>query len=163
MVPLFVLLGAFLISLIVTKIFSKKYDCLLSGRIAMAVMLVFTAIGHFAFTKGMTMMLPHFIPFKTVVIYLTAIFEIIAATGLLIQSVRVWTGWTLILLFVLLLPANVNAAIHHIDYQKGTFDGNGLIYLWIRIPLQLLFIGWTYLSAIKFYPHLQEARTANRI
>jgi uncharacterized membrane protein len=160
MVPLFVLLGAFSISLIATKIFTNTFDYPLSGRIAMAVMLVFTAIGHFAFTKGMTMMLPHFIPFKTTVIYLTGIFEIIAAIGLLIQSVRVWTGWALILLFFLLLPANVNAAIHHIDYQNGTFDGNGLIYLWFRIPLQILFIVWTYMSAIKFYPNL--ARSTNR-
>jgi uncharacterized membrane protein len=90
----------------------------------------------------------------------TGIFEIIAAIGLLIQSVRVWTGWALILLFFLLLPANVNAAIHHIDYQNGTFNGNGLIYLWFRIPLQILFIVWTYMSAIKFYPNL--ARSTNR-
>jgi len=157
MAPLFVLLGSFLISLIATKMFTKTFDYPLAGRIAMAVMLVFTAIGHFAFTKGMTMMLPHFIPFKTIVIYLTGIFEIIAAIGLLIQSVRVLAGWILILLFFSLLPANVNAAIHHIDYQKGSFDGNGLIYLWFRIPLQILFIVWTYLSAIKFYPHLEEA------
>lgn len=160
MATLFVLLAAFSISLILTKIFTKTYDYPLSGRIAMAGMLVFTAIAHFTFTKGMTMMLPHFIPFKTLVIYLTGIFEIIAAVGLLVQTVRVWAGWTLILLFVLLLPANVNAAIHHIDYQNGKLDGNGPIYLWFRIPLQILFIVWTYLSVIKLHPHL--TRSTNR-
>lgn len=150
MKPLFVLLGAFIISLLVTKLFTKTFEYPLSGRIAMAVMLVFTAIGHFAFTKGMTMMLPDFIPFKTEVIYLTGVIEIIAAVGLLIPSFRVWTGWALILFFILLLPGNIKAAIHHIDYQKGTFDGNGPSYLWFRIPLQILFIVWTYLSAIRF-------------
>jgi uncharacterized membrane protein len=55
----------------------------------------------------------------------------------------------LIVFFVLLLPANINAAIKHIDYQKGTFEGQGLNYLWFRIPLQILFIVWTYMSAIK--------------
>ena len=150
MKPLFVLLGAFIISLIVTKLFTKTFDYPLSGRIAMAVMLVFTAIGHFAFTKGMTMMLPDFIPFKTEIIYLTGIIEIIAAVGLLIPSLRVWTGWALILFFILLLPGNIKAAVDHIDYQKATFDGNGPAYLWFRIPLQILFIVWTYLSAIRF-------------
>jgi uncharacterized membrane protein len=150
MKPLFVLLGAFIISLLVTKLFTKTFDYPLSGRIAMAVMLVFTAIGHFAFTKGMTMMLPDFIPFKTEVIYLTGIIEIIAAVGLLIPNFRVWTGWALILFFILLLPGNIKAAIDHIDYQKGTFDGNGPNYLWFRIPLQILFIVWTYFSAIRF-------------
>jgi uncharacterized membrane protein len=150
MKPLFVLLGAFIVSLLVTKLFTKTFDYPLSGRIAMEVMLVFTAIGHFAFTKGMTMMLPDFIPFKIEVIYLTGVIEIIAAVGLLIPSTRVWTGWALIIFFILLLPGNIKAAIDHIDYQKGTFDGNGPAYLWFRIPLQLLFIVWTYISAIRF-------------
>ena len=150
MKPLFVLLGAFIISLILTKLFTKTFNYSFSGRIAMAVMLLFTAIGHFAFTKGMTMMLPDFIPFKTEVIYLTGVIEIIAAVGLLIPSLRVFTGWALIVFFILLLPENIKAAIDHIDYQKGTFDGNGPAYLWFRIPLQILFITWTYLSAIRW-------------
>ena len=149
MKPLFVLLGAFIISLILTKLFTKTIDYPLSGRIAMAVMLAFTAIGHFAFTKGMTMMLPDFIPFKTEVIYLTGVIEIIAAVGLLIPSLRVWTGWALIVFFILLLPGNIKAAIDHVDYQKATFDGDGPAYLWFRIPLQILFIVWTYLSTIR--------------
>jgi uncharacterized membrane protein len=150
MKPLFVLLGAFVISLFLTKLFTKAFDYRLSGRLAMAVMLVFTAIGHFVFTKGMTMMLPNFVPFKTELIYLTGVIEIIAALGLLVPATRVWTGWALIIFFILLLPANIKAAIDHIDYQKGTFDGNGPRYLWFRIPLQLLFIMWTYISAIRF-------------
>lgn len=149
MKPLFVLLGAFVVSLLITKLFTKAFDYRLSGRIAMAVMLVFTAIGHFAFTKGMAMMLPDFIPFKTEIIYLTGVIEIIAAIGLLIPIISVWTGWALTVFFILLLPGNIKAAIDHIDYQKGTFDGNGPAYLWFRIPLQLLFIIWTYISAIK--------------
>ena len=150
MKPLFVLLGTFVISLLATKLFTETFDYPLSGRIAVAVMLVFTAIGHFAFTKGMTMMLPDFIPFKIEVIYFTGIIEIIAAVGLLIPSTIVCTGWALIIFFILLLPGNIKAAIEHIDYQKGTFDGNGPVYLWFRIPLQLLFIVWTYISAIRF-------------
>ena len=150
MKPLFVLLGVFIISLLVTKLFTKTFDYPLCGRIAMAAMLVFTAIAHFAFSKGMAMMLPDFIPFKTEVIYLTGVIEIIAAACLLIPGCSVCTGWALILFFIALLPGNIKAAIHHIDYQKGTFDGNGPTYLWFRIPLQILFIVWTYFSAIKF-------------
>lgn len=150
MKPLFVLLGVFVISLLVTKFLKKTFDFPLSGRIAMSVMLVFTATGHFVFTKGMTMMLPDFIPFKTEVIYLTGVIEIIAAVGLLIPSLRVWMGWALILFFILLLPGNIKAAVHHVDYQHGTFDGNGPAYLWFRIPLQILFIVWTYISTIRF-------------
>jgi uncharacterized membrane protein len=149
MKPLIVLLSVFVISLLATKFVHKNFEFALSGRIAMSVMLLFTAIGHFAFTEGMTMMLPDFIPFKTEVVYLTGIIEIAAAIGLFIPKLKIVTAWLLIVFFILILPANIYAAIKQIDYQKATFDGNGLSYLWFRVPLQILFIGWTYVCAIK--------------
>ncbi len=150
MKPLIVLLSVFAISLIVTKIFKGRYEFALSGRIAMSVMLVFTAIAHFAFTKGMEMMLPTFIPYKTEVVYLTGIIELAAAFGILIPSFRAIIALLLIVFFFLILPVNIYAAIKHIDYQKATFNGSGLNYLWFRIPLQILFILWTYIFAIKY-------------
>jgi uncharacterized membrane protein len=149
MKPLIVLLSVFAISIFTTKILRGNFELALSGRIAMSAMLLFTAVGHFAFTKGMSMMLPNFIPFKTDTVYLTGVIEIAAAIGLFIPNFRIVTAWLLIAFFILILPANIHAAINHIDYQKGTYDGNGLTYLWFRIPLQILFIVWTYLSAIK--------------
>ena len=150
MKPLIVLLIVFAISVFAIKIIFHKYDLALSGRIAMSAMLMFTAIGHFIYTKGMAAMMPGFIPFKTEMVYLTGVIEITAAIGLHIPGLRIVTAWLLILFFVLILPANINAAIKHIDYQKGTYDGNGLRYLWFRIPLQVLFIVWTYTSAIRY-------------
>jgi uncharacterized membrane protein len=149
MKPLIVLISAFALSLLSTKIFLGDFDFALSGRIAMSVMLLFTAVAHFAFTKGMSMMLPKFIPFKTGIVYLTGVIEIAAAVGILIPNLRVVTAWLLIAFFILILPANIYAAQNKVNYQKGTTDGNGPAYLWFRIPLQILFIAWTYLSAIK--------------
>ena len=149
MKPLIVLLSVFAISLLSTKIFRGNYEFAFSGRIAMSAMLVFTAVGHFVFTKGMTMMLPQFIPYKTEAVYLTGVIEIVAAIGLLIPNFNGLVAWLLIVFFILMLPANIYAAIKNVDYQKGTFDGSGLTYLWFRIPLQVVFIVWTYLSVIK--------------
>jgi uncharacterized membrane protein len=150
MKPLIVLLLAFVISLFSTKFLRSNYDFAFSGRIAMSVMLVFTAIAHFVFAKGMAMMLPDFIPYKTEIVYVTGIIEILAAIGLFVPAFRIAIAWLLIAFFILILPANIYAAIKHIDYQKGTVDGVGLTYLWFRIPLQILFIVWTYFSAIKY-------------
>ena len=149
MKPLLVLLSVFAISLIVNKNFHGNYKVALSARIAMSSMLVFTAVAHFVFTKGMTMMLPDFIPFRTETVYLTGLIEIAAAIGVFIPNLRTLTGWLLIAFFILILPSNIYAAIKQIDYQNGTFDGNGLSYLWFRIPLQIFFIVWTYFSTIK--------------
>jgi len=150
MKPLIVLLTSFVISLIAIRLLSKEYDVALAACIAMSVMLLFTSTAHFAFTKGMTMMMPEFFPFKKGLVYFTGIIEIAAAIGLLIASFKVLTAWLLMVFFLVLLPANINAAIRHVDYQKGSFEGNGTTYLWFRVPLQILFILWVYFAAIKF-------------
>ena len=149
MKPLIILLLTFIISLFVIKFIRKEYDFALSARVAMSMMLVFTAIGHFAFTKGMSMMIPEFIPFKENLVFLSGIFEILLAIGLLIPKFQTVSGWALIVFLLLMLPANIYASLKHVNYQKGTFDGNGLIYLWFRIPLQFLFIIWVYISTIR--------------
>ena len=150
MKPLIVLLVSFVLSLLILQLVFHRMDMALAGRIAMSIMLLFTAVAHFAFTEGMTMMLPDFIPFKKAVVYLTGLLEIAAAIGLLIPGIRIATGWMLIVFFLVLLPANIQAAMKGVDYQKGTLTGKKLNYLWFRVPLQILFIIWVYISAIKY-------------
>jgi uncharacterized membrane protein len=149
MKPLIVLLLVFGISLAVTKLINN-YNIRLSAQIAMAVMMVFTSIGHFIYTRGMAMMLPSFIPFKKEVVYLTGMLEIASAAGLLIPATRTITAWLLIIFFTVLTPANINAAIKHLNMEKGTYDGSGPKYLWFRVPLQVLFIGWVYVSCLMY-------------
>ncbi|WP_075342573.1 DoxX family protein [Tenacibaculum agarivorans] len=149
MKPLIILLLSFAISIFAIKTLKKEFNVEMSARIAMSTMLVFTAIGHFVFTKGMSMMIPKFIPFKQSFVHLTGVFEVLLAIGLLIPRFKYISGFVLIIFLLLMLPANIYASVHHINYQKGTFDGNGLSYLWFRIPLQLFFIIWTYNCSIR--------------
>ena len=68
----------------------------------MSVMLLFTAIGHFAFPRGMMMMLPPFISFRLALVYITGIIEIMAAIGLQIPNLRNLTAVLLIIFFILI-------------------------------------------------------------
>ena len=154
MKPLIVLLIVFTIGLIVIKIRTKKSDWQLAGRIAMSAMLIFTAVAHFVFTDGMTQMIPDFFPLKKELVYLTGILEMLFAIGLLIPRTKIITGWTLTVFFLAILPANVKAALENINYQTGELDGNGIEYLWFRIPLQILFTAWVYFTAIKHYERI---------
>ena len=144
MKPLIVLIVVFIVTLIIDKLVTGNLDYGLAGKTGMCAMLLLTAFGHFKFVDGMANMLPSFIPFKKVIIYFTGIIEIAAAIGLWLPSLQVLTGWLLIVFFIIILPANISAALRGIDYQKGTADGPGLTYLWFRIPLQLLFVAWVY-------------------
>lgn len=107
MKPLIVLLVVFVASLIFTKLFQNRADYHFAGKLALAVMLVFTATGHFVYTRGMMMMLPDFITYKESIIYLTGILEIVAAAGIFFPPLQNLCGSLLILFFVLLLPANI--------------------------------------------------------
>ncbi len=137
MKPLIVLLAVFAVSVFAIKFITHSYDLPFAGRIAMCAMLIFSAVGHFAFTKGMALMVPEFIPFKTELVYLTGVFEIALGIGLLFPGTRIYAAWITIIFFLLILPANIKAAMKNLDIQKGTFDGPGLDYLWFRVPLQL--------------------------
>lgn len=150
MKPLIILITTFVLSFLAILIFTSKHNFPLAGRIAMCVMLISTGIAHFVYTNGMTMMLPEFIPFRKPMVYFTGILEIAAAIALVIPSCRFVAAIFLITFFIVLLPANIYAAYHHINYEKATFEGEGLNYLWFRVPLQILFIVWVYLSAVRF-------------
>ena len=149
MKPLIVLVGTFVAALLVLRLIQGSFQTAFAARIAMAVMLIFTAIGHFAFTEGMTAMLPTFIPFKTFMVYFTGILEIAFGVGILIPDFRPLVGWIIIAFFIVLLPANIKAALENLNYQTGVYDGPGIVYLWFRIPLQLLFIVWVYFSVVR--------------
>ena len=95
------------------------------------------------------MMLPDFIMYKESIIYLTGILEIVAAAGIFFSPLQNLFGSLLILFFVLLLPANIFAATHGVDYQSATYGPINLGYLWFRVPFQLLLIVWTYFFVVK--------------
>ena len=114
----------------------------------MSIMLFFTAMAHVAFNKGMAMMLPSFIPFKKAVVYITGLIEVLAGVGLLVKPYRHTTAVLLVIFFILILPANVYAAIHKVDYEKSNYSGSDLKYLWFRIPLQIFFIEWVWYFGI---------------
>jgi len=142
MKPLVVLLFSFIIAFFITHWIQGGWDYIFPGNLAMAIMLLFTALGHFKFSEGMSMMVPEFIPAKKQLIYLTGFMEVAFAIGLCIPDARRLAADLLILFFLLVLPANINAAQKSVDYQNATYQGRGVGYLWLRIPMQVFFILW---------------------
>ena len=149
MKPLILLIAVFAISAVVSQLATGNWHLIFNGNLAMCIMLCFTALGHFKFTKGMTMMLPASIPLKLELVYFTGIAEIALGLALLFPSLRYVAGIILIVLFLVLLPANIHAAIKHINYETAAYDGKDISYLWVRIPMQVLFIVWVFFFSVK--------------
>lgn len=146
--PEIILPIVFFISLAVINIKNKELQYARSARIAMATMLLFTGSAHFYFDQGMAMMLPDFVPHRIFVVYVTGFLEILAAVGMLLSKYQRLTGWVVILFFIAILPSNIYSAIRQVDMETATYNGQGLSYLWYRIPLQLFFISWVYISCV---------------
>ncbi|ONM48824.1 DoxX family protein [Nocardia donostiensis] len=115
----------------------------LSFTHGLAVMLLMTGLAHFMPDSvevmpghdDLTAMVPSFVPFPDFMVYLTGVLEIACAVGLFFASTRTLSAATLIVLFIVMLPANINAAVNDIP-----FDGDPATPLWFRIPEQLVYI-----------------------
>jgi uncharacterized membrane protein len=149
MKPLILLIAVFTISAVTAKFSTGNWNLVFSGNLAMCIMLCFTAFGHFKFSKGMTMMLPGVIPFKTQLVFFTGIAEIVFGLALSLPYLRYWAGLILIALFILMLHANIYAAFNHINYETAAYDGKGPGYLWFRVPMQVVFILWVLYFSVK--------------
>jgi uncharacterized membrane protein len=148
MKPLVVLVVSFLLSFGIIYCFTSVNNIILSGNIAMCIMLCFTAIGHFKFARGMAMMIPRFVPFKKQVVLITGILEIVMGIALLFETYRQAAGIAVVVFFMLMLPANVSAALKNVDYEQATYTGKGLKYLWFRVPMQFFLISWVIYFSI---------------
>ena len=136
MVPLIVLLVTYGTARLALR---RRPDRTLPGRVALSLMLVVTGVTHFTSTGALAAMVPPVFPAPVGLVYATGVAELVLA-GLLLARPTPALGWTLILMFVALLPANVYGAM-----QGVGLGGHGLAYLWFRIPLQILFIIWAAL------------------
>ena len=146
MVPFFILVGAFILLRGIGWLGVKplKY-WRTSGRYALVIMFFFTGATHFTGLKyDYAAMIPAPLPNDLWVIYLTGIFEIAGAMGLLIPQTRRIAAIALILLLFAMLPANISAAI-----QEVPFQGRAATPLWIRLPMQLFFIWMIWWSTLQ--------------
>lgn len=144
MKALLVLLSSFALSLIGYYLKRKVWNVKKATQMGMGAMLAFTGIGHFAFAQGMVGMLPSFVIGPYAWVYGTGVLELGFSAGLFAGYRLQRIGWALVAFLILVLPANIYAAWHHINYQTGGSDGPGPEYLWFRVPLQMLFIAWVY-------------------
>ncbi|MFD6393519.1 hypothetical protein [Nocardia sp. NPDC060259] len=120
--------------------FGTWRECAAHG---LAVMLTATGIAHFMPDSVTVMpshddlaaMVPTYVPFPHVMVYVTGLLELLGAAGLVVRATRAGAGVALAVLFVVMLPANIHAALADIP-----LDGEPPTPLWFRIPEQIVFI-----------------------
>jgi len=116
-----------------------------SGQYALAAMFVFTAVAHFTKMKHeLARMVPGVFPRPLLVVYATGMLEFAGAAGLLLPRFRAVAAFCLIALLVAMVPANVKAV-----RDRLTLRGKRATTLWLRAPMQVLFIGLLWWSCMR--------------
>ena len=118
-----------------------RADYSLRGRLGLSAVFCFAGIGHFVQAGPMAMMLPEWLPTRVPIVYLSGVLEILLSVALLFPGMKRKVGILIIVMLILFLPVNIYAAVHRIPIGGHAW---GPAYLAIRVPLQLLLIGWTY-------------------
>ncbi|MGH9867251.1 MAG: DoxX family protein [Candidatus Polarisedimenticolia bacterium] len=141
------LVGSFVLLKVVARIRGlAALDTRLCGRISLAILFLFTGLGHFVMTDQMAQMLPAWVPMRVPLIYATGALEWAGAIGLLVPSTSRAAGLCLILFLVMVFPANVYAAANEV--AMGGHEA-GLKYLLVRGPFQALLIWWAWWFAVR--------------
>jgi uncharacterized membrane protein len=114
-----------------------------SACYALAVMFVFTGIAHFTKMKhDLARMVPRMFARPLMIVYITGALEFLGAAGLLLTTFRTLAGMCLIALLVAMFPANMRAAFNHLKLGERAATP-----LWLRAPMQLLFMALLWWSA----------------
>ncbi len=106
-------------------------------------MFVVTGLTHFNKTRHeLVRMMPRAVPAPMWMIYFTGVCEFAGAAGIrAVRGFRGLAGLCLIALLVAMFPANVKSA-----REKLTLRGKAVTPLWLRLPMQILFIGLLWWS-----------------
>ena len=103
--------------------------------------LLFGAAGtaHFVRPAAFVRIVPPYLPAPRTLVYVSGAAELLGALGVLVPGLRGYAGWGLILLLVAVFPANVHMALHPTDFGRIPAWA-----LYLRLPLQVVLIGWIY-------------------
>lgn len=94
---------------------------------------------HFINPAFYLRMMPPYLPGPLFLIYLSGFFEVALGLLLLIPKYTRLAAWGLIALLLAVFPANIHMALN-----PQLFPDLPPVALWLRLPLQVVFIAWAY-------------------
>jgi uncharacterized membrane protein len=106
--------------------------------------MLLAGVMHFVSPRAYERIVPRRLPAPRALVYVSGAFEALGGLGLFVPQTRRFAAWGLIALFVAVFPANVNQAIHRLPL--GRLQPPAWV-LWLRLPLQAVFIAWAWAVA----------------
>ena len=107
--------------------------------IIMSLFYIMAGTNHFINPDWYVRIVPPILPFKTAIVYISGILEIILGSLLIFPKTRFIAGWGLIILLVAVYPANIYVALTNGEAMDIT-----PLIAWGRLPFQFILIGLAY-------------------
>lgn len=107
-----------------------------------ALFYILAGCNHFLSASVYYVIIPKWLPAPGFLIYFSGIVEIILGLLLLFNRTRKFAALLIILMLIAFIPAHIYM-IRIAPFMIGEILINPLI-AWLRLPLQLLFIGWAW-------------------
>jgi len=114
------------------------------ARWILAVFFIAAGVNHFRVPDVYFGMMPPWLPWPSALNEISGAAEILGGLGLLVARTRRFAGWGLIVLLVVVFPANVHVAL--IGHMPGFNFAHAL--LWWRLPFQMVFIAGVWWVAL---------------
>jgi len=105
----------------------------------LGVFFVVAGLNHFNNPAFYLKIMPPYLPCHLWLVYLSGFFEIALGVIILIPALTHVGAWGLIALLIAVFPANIHMAIN-----PQLYPAINPIALWLRLPLQGVFIAWAY-------------------
>jgi uncharacterized membrane protein len=105
----------------------------------MALFYIANGLNHFLNQKFYMGIMPPRIPWHKSIVILSGIAEILLGGMLLIPALSQQASWGIIVLLILIFPANI-----HMAFNTELYPDYRPLMLNLRLPLQLVFIAWAY-------------------
>lgn len=96
-------------------------------------------VNHFVNPEFYVGIMPPYLPVHLELVYLSGLFEILGGAAMLVPGLRASAGWGLVILLLAIFPVNLHMALH-----PESFPDMSRLALYLRLPVQALFIVWAY-------------------
>lgn len=114
----------------------SKYPFYYLALAVFAIFFIAGGIAHFVLTPAYVRVVPPYLPWPLVLVYVSGVFEVLGGLGLLYPPTRRFAAWGLVALLVAVFPVNLYMAMAGLDAPEWV--------LWVRLPLQIPLIWWAW-------------------
>jgi uncharacterized membrane protein len=105
----------------------------------LCVFFVLAGLNHFINPDFYVKSMPPYLPWHLFLVYFSGFFEIALGVLLIVPAFTRIAAWGLMALLLAVFPANIQMAINPQLYSEIN-----PLALWLRLPLQAVFIAWAY-------------------